>query len=285
MHSKQPNPLPYIAILIAATIGGGVGVFIKLIGLSAVTLTWFRVFVPTAVLFFYLAVSKQLQMPHKAGIVSFASLLNAVRLLLYVIGYTYTSIANAVIILFTWPIWASVFSMWYLRERPSKRTIWLIALSFFGIVIMYINAGVSLSAGDLIGMAAMLASAMLFALSMVIFKEALETNSRPQTLLYQNAVGAILVSPLFFMQQTLPTLNQWVIGIVFGAVMGIVVFSLFFYALKKLPVSHYGVFTYWEVLAGLFFGAAFFNDSITAYTVVGGSLIILSGLLLIKRVQ
>jgi drug/metabolite transporter (DMT)-like permease len=45
---------PFLAVIIAATLGGFSGVFFKWIDLPATTLTFFRVAVPTAVLFLYL---------------------------------------------------------------------------------------------------------------------------------------------------------------------------------------------------------------------------------------
>lgn len=45
---------PYLAIIIAATIGGSSGVFIKLLDLPATTITFFRMAVPVIVLLAYL---------------------------------------------------------------------------------------------------------------------------------------------------------------------------------------------------------------------------------------
>lgn len=44
---------PYLAVIFAATIGGSSGVFIKLLNLPSTSMTFFRVFVPVAVLLIY----------------------------------------------------------------------------------------------------------------------------------------------------------------------------------------------------------------------------------------
>ncbi len=98
---------PYLAIILAATIGGSSGVFIKLLDLPSTSMTFFRMFVPVVVLLVYLSLKKIRLFRGHYGIMLVASGLNATRMLLFFVGYLYTSIGNAVIILFTWPIFAA----------------------------------------------------------------------------------------------------------------------------------------------------------------------------------
>ena len=46
-----------------------------------------------------------------------ASSINAARMFLYFIGFTYASIANAVIVLYTWPIFATLLGLMFLKEK------------------------------------------------------------------------------------------------------------------------------------------------------------------------
>jgi len=274
---------PYLAIIIAATIGGSSGVFIKLIDLPATTITFFRMAVPVIVLLGYLHYKRTKLFRGNYRIMMVASVLNATRMFFFFVGYLYTSIGNAVIILFTWPIFGSLFSAIFLKEKVSVRTALLIGLAFTGIVIMYLNKEISFGNEDFIGMAAMLLSAILFSITAVIFKKELVYYSKTETIFYQNLVGAVAFLPLLFIYTPVPSAMQIGAASLYGFLIGIVAFTLFFYALRRLKMSHYALFTYWEVIAALFFGVLFFQEQITWNMLIGGSLILATGIMLRKK--
>jgi len=274
---------PYLAIIIAATIGGSSGVFIKLLDLPATTITFFRMAVPVIVLLAYLKYKGTILFRGNYRIMMLASALNATRMFLFFVGYLYTSIGNAVIILFTWPIFGSLFSAIFLKEKVDRRTAMLIGLAFLGIVIMYMNKDISFGNEDFIGMAAMLFSAILFSVTAVIFKKELVNYSRTETIFYQNLIGAFVFLPFIFINTPVPGALQAGVASLYGFLIGIVAFVLFFFALRRLKMSHYALFTYWEVIAALFFGVMFFGEDISLNMIIGGGLILATGILLKKQ--
>ncbi len=274
---------PYLAIILAATIGGASGVFIKLIDLPATTITFFRMAVPVIILLGYLHYKQVKLFRGNYRVMMLASVLNAVRMFLFFVGYLYASIGNAVIILFTWPIFGTLFSAIFLKEKVSVRTSILIGLAFTGIVIMYVNTAISFENEDFIGMAAMLFSAIFFAATAVIFKRKLMVYSRTETIFYQNLVGAVAFLPFVFINTPLPSAVQAGAASFYGILIGIVAFMMFFYALQRLKMSHYALFTYWEVIAALLFGLLFFGEDITWNMIIGGGLIFATGILLRKK--
>lgn len=274
---------PYLAILFAATIGGASGVFIKIIDLPATSITFFRMAVPVIILLVYLQYKRIRLFRGNYSMLMVASVLNAIRMLLFFVGYLYASIGNAVIILFTWPIFGTLFSAIFLKEKVSFRTSILIGLAFLGIVVMYLNTEISFGNEDFIGMAAMLFSAIFFAVTAVIFKQKLTVYSRTEAIFYQNLVGAVAFLPFVFINEPLPTALQMGAASFYGILIGIVAFMMFFYALRRLKMSHYALFTYWEVIAALIFGLLFFGEDITWNMFLGGGLILATGILLRKQ--
>ncbi|MFH1275521.1 MAG: DMT family transporter [Candidatus Woesearchaeota archaeon] len=272
---------PYLAVIIAATLGATGGVFAKLLNLPSTSITFFRVIVPTLILIGYFSFKKINPFHGNYKLMFLSSGLNAIRMFLYFVAYLYTSIGNAVILLFTWPIFATIFGIIFLKEKVSLRTACLIGLAFVGIILMYINKEFSFGDKDFIGMAAMLISAILYSLTAIIFKKEIQNYSKTETIFYQNLIGAIVFLPFIFINP-LPSLNQTMMASFYGFLVGIGAFTLFFFALKKLKMSHYSLFGYWEVIAALIFSFIFFNEVITWNVLFGGSLIIISGLLLRK---
>ncbi len=272
---------PYLAVILAATLGASSGVFIKLLSLPAETITAFRLAVPSAAMLCYLLYSKTPLFRGNWKIMLFASFLNAARLLLYFIAYLYTSISNVVVILFTWPVFATLFGIVLLKEKVSRRTTSLIAMAFLGIMLMYLDTGLSFGNQDFMGIVASLFSALVFALTAVIFKKELENYSKTETIFYQNIAGAVLFAPFLF-TGAIPSILHAGVAVIYAFLVGVCAFLLFFYALKRLKISHYSLMAYWEIPAAIFFGVVFFNEQITPNIIVGGALIVASGILLKK---
>lgn len=274
---------PYISVIIAAIIGGSSGVFIKSLSLSPTVLAFFRTGIPVIILTVYFLINKTKIFHGNYKLMFVASSINAIRILFYMVGFLYTSIANAAIILFTWPIFATIFGVIILKEKISKRTILLIAMAFLGIIIMYSNQGLELGSKDFIGMGAVLISAILFSLTAIIFKKELKQYTPTETVFYQNLVGAIIFLPFIIFSKNFPTIRELGLGTTYGFMIGIVAYILFFYALKRMKMSHYSLMVYFEVPAAVLFGIIFFNEVPTVQMIFGGILIILAGLLLKKE--
>ena len=276
---------PYLEVLLAATIGGSSGIFIRYLDLPVTTITFFRLFIPALILFIYLKWKKVKLFRRNIKLMLLGSSLNAARLFLFIMAYMYTSIANGVIILFTWPIFAAIFSILILKEKVNWKTLGLILLAFVGIIMMYINKEFSFTNKDFVGMTLMLVSAICLAFVIIIFKEVLKENDNIETVFYQNIVGAVVFIPFIFINFPKPTIPQIGLGAGYGILCGMVTFILFFSALKRLKVAVYSLLCYWEVVAGIFFGFLFFKEIITWNMFVGGACIILSSLLIRKNAE
>jgi len=209
-----------------------------------------------------------------------ASLLSAARLFCFIAGYIYTTMGNAIIMFFTWPIFATILSFIFLKEKVRLRTIALLILAFSGILVMYLNKGLSFTSNDFIGMTLMLFSAIIYAVTIVIFKQELKYYTTTETIFFQNVLGAIIFIPFIAINRPMPTLSQTGLGIIYAITAGMCTFYLFFSALKRLNVSHYSLLTYWEVPSAIFFGWLLFHEMITINIIIGGFLILISGFML-----
>jgi drug/metabolite transporter (DMT)-like permease len=275
------NLNPYATTVLAATIAATSGILIKTANLPSTTMTFFRLVVPTIIIFIILKLKKTIFFRGNYKIMLFSSLLNAIRLWFYILAFKYTSIGNGIIILFTWPIFASLFGIIFLKEKLDKKVGLLITTAFLGIIMVSIDKNLSFKNHDFVGMVCMLISAIVFALTTVIFKKESLNYSRMEIVFYQNFVGAIIFLPVVFVTKPFPTTLQTFIGIMYGILVGVVAFVLFFYSLKRLKISHYSVLTYWEVPCATVFGIIFFKETVSINMFIGGSLIFLAGILLV----
>lgn len=276
---KFPNFNPYLEVLVAAIIWGSTGAFVKYLHLPPTTITAFRLAVPAIFLLIIFLIQKKKIFQWNTALL-LASALNAVRMLFYFIGFTLTSIGNAVIVLYTWPIFASIGSFFLLKEKVTWQKIVLIGLAFSGIVLVYFGKEISFVDKDFIGMGAVLLSALVSGFIMVIFKKELEKYSRFETIYYQNLIGGIIFLPFLFINRPFPTSWQISIATIYAILIGVVGFTLFFAGLKKMNTSTASTLAYVEVLSGLAFAVILFKETITWNMVLGGTLIIITTIIL-----
>lgn len=274
---------PYLEAILAGIIWGLSGIFVKYLHLPPTTVTFFRLAVPTFILLLFLLIKKIKLFHGNNKLILLASTLNAGRVYLYTVGFTFASIGNAIIILYTWPIFTTIFSIVFLKEKVPKRTFFLLFLALLGTALIYLNKEFSFSDTNFIGMTAMLLSAVIYAFTVIIFKRESEKYSKYETIFYQNVIGSIIFIPFLFIHKPLPTLSQTSIGILYGALIGLVGFIFFFSALKKLKASTVSFLSYVEVISAIILSVIFFHEALTWNMVAGGLLIIFATTLIKKE--
>lgn len=202
-----------------------------------------------------------------------ASFINALRQLLYVVAFTLTSISNSVLILYTSPLFAAVLSALWLKESLSGRKLLGLLFGFSGAFIVYFGDGLP-AYQDSVGMGAMLISSILNAIMLVIFKKEIGRYSGLQTIFFQNVVGAVCFAFLAFYLYSLPVVEDVVLGVSYGLLVGFVGFIPFYAALKRLSVATVGTLAYLEVIFAILYAALLFGEELSIRVICGGSLII-----------
>ncbi len=271
---------PYLEVILAALIWGSTGIFVKYLDLPPTTMSFFRLAIPSIILFSFFSIKKKHLFRGNNKLILVASSLNVLRMFLYFTGFSLASIANAVIIWFTWPIFVVMIEIFILKEKISKKLALLVSTSFLGIIFMYLDKNFSLSSKDFIGMSAMLSASIINAILMIIFKKVSGKYSKAELIFYQNIVGAFVFLPFIFFSAPAPALFQIGVATIYATLIGIAGFGLFFSALKRIKTSVASYLSYMEVLSAIILAIIFFNEKLTWNIVTGGILIIISAALL-----
>ncbi|GAB6275640.1 MAG: hypothetical protein SAMD01599839_01800 [Rectinema sp.] len=272
--------MPILAVLVAAALGASSGLYIKGLAFSSLAMTSLRMTVP--LLLVLPSAAKHGLLLGKRGMrwqLFLASALNAIRLYLYVLAYKLTSMGNAVVLLYLWPVFALVIDSIRLKKSLSVVRLGILLLSIAGVLVMNLNKRFSLSETDLLGSACMIASALIFAVTNIIFKQALSVISEIDTLYFQNAIGGIIFLPFLIAEIPHAPLSHLSIGIFYGVAVGLVGFGLFFVGMKRLPLFQYSALSYSEVPFAVLLGIAFRGEKMTALQGLGMALIVLGSFL------
>jgi drug/metabolite transporter (DMT)-like permease len=267
--------MPVLAVLTAAALGASSGLYIKGLAFSGLAISSLRMTVP-----FLLTLPSAakhgllLGRPGMRGRLLVASALNALRLYLYILAYKLTTIGNAVVLLYLWPIFSLVIDSIRLKEPLSVSKLATLVLATGGVVVMNLHRNFSLAGPDLIGSACMIASALIYASTNFIFKEALVVMSEVDTLYFQNAIGALVFLPFLITEIPQVPIAHLGIGVVYGVVVGLIGFGLFFAGMKRLPMFQYSVLSYSEVPFGLLLGIVFLGEKMMVNQAIGIVLIV-----------
>lgn len=270
------------AIIACAVIAGSNGVLIKqLSDFPAGAIAFFRTMVPVLFLLPVLFSKSKPLFTGNYRKMLLASTINVVRLYLYILAFLYTSIGNAVVLVYTWPIFVFLLESRQHKKPLQKEQVLLLLLAFTGMIITYSNKTFSFESNDMIGMVAAILCALGYAITIVMFKSESHYYTQKQTIIWQNLVSSVFFIPfMFFLPEV--EVSQIGLGVFYGFWIGIVVFMLFFFALKHLPASTASGLMYIEILSAIALGYFIRNETLSIHTIIGGILILISSFLITR---
>ena len=270
------------AVVLCAIIAGTGGLLIKYMSsMNTGSIGWFRTAVPLIFLIPVLWKEGDLHFRGNNKRMLMASSINAIRLYLYLIAFIYTSIGNAVVLFYSYPLFVTAIEIMFLKRKIKKEQLLFLTLAFIGIIITYLGKPFSFQSRDFIGMFAAIGASLGYAVTVIIFKSESLNYSQNKLIFYQNIVGSVVFIPFLI---SLPTAEIAHVGtgIFYGILIGVVVFKLFFFGLKHLTAATATTLMYLEVVSAILLGYFVLDEILTWNTLVGGGLILTSSIFISK---
>lgn len=210
------------------------------------------------------------------------SLILLVDTLLFFYGLTLIGLAQATAIFFSVPALVVILSYFLLAEQIRVPTMLAIALGFVGTLIMVRPGFGQQSDEALIGALAIFGAACCTAIYNVITRKLAGTDPLAVTLLYTAMIGAIASSIWVpFIWQTPQGSEQWLTLISIG-LFGAVAHSLIIMAHQYTLATIVAPFIYTQIFWALFFSWLIFRELPDIYAFIGGIVVIISGLYLVR---
>lgn len=269
-----------LAAVFAAVFMGTIGAISVYAGVSAETVTFYRLFIGALLLAAFLLLTGQREKvftwPGFKVLVTGAFLAGFV--VFYVMSMNYTSMANAVMVMYLAPVTASVVAHFFMGERLSGLSAALIALALFGFAMMMefnfnLSGRAEEAAGLFYALCAMLCYAA-FILTNRLIHERVHVLTRSG---YQMLAGALCMLPLMVLQADSIGAAQWGWLVAAGVVPGFLAIMLAVVALRALPAATFGTLAYLEPITVVALGWVLFEQSLNALQMSGSALIIVSG--------
>ena len=219
-----------------------------------------------------------------------AGALFAAEFLFVAEGLKRTSASHMAVLLYTSPVFTAIGLQWAIRAERLRRVQWLgIALAFTGIAVAFaggwLRAGVSLQMlrGDALGV---LAGAAWGATTVVVRASRLSEAAPARTLLYQLAVGFVLLLAAAVVTGQAAAVSMtrvaWASLLFQGVVVSFASYLAWFWLLRRYLASQVSVFSFMTPLFGVTFGVVVLHEPVDGFFAAGAVLVLL-GITVVSR--
>jgi len=248
---------------------------------TPVTLVQYRAFFGTAALFLGLLVFARPSLVIEKKDIPFFALYGLLSIGLnsfcYFSAIQKIGISLAVVLLYTYPVFLMILSIFFLKEPLTGIKVFALLASLAGVILLVVHGGLWVSRVSRIGVFYGLGAGFFSALYSLFGKKALN-RYRPATVLFY----ALVFGSLFFLLWGVsvgelkthfsPRIWFWLFVLGVGPSM----LGYFFYTmgLKYVEASRAGIVANVEVLAAVLGAFLFFNEHLTARQALGGALVL-----------
>ena len=205
-------------------------------------------------------------------------ILGGIGSLLYFYAIAATRLSNAMVLLYTYPIFASLYAQWMQGSAFTVRLLIPLLASFAGIYLIVDPSFDRLIWGDLMG----IASGITVGGAIVSLKESRKTDSAWTIFHYFNIAGMALSLPLVIGRWTLPPVES------LGPLAGVVVFSMMgqvwmTHAYRYTTTAEGSVLSMFGAVVGSGMGIWLLSEPATPGFLIGALLVVISGIYLTVR--
>lgn len=278
----------YLKIILAAIIWGSLAVVIRLIDLPVPVIVFYRV--SFAALTVLIVVTAQRKTENLAvGKNIYAILLLGAILALNWIAYfnsiRLTTIASAVLITYTAPVFVALLAPFVLKEKLERITIITLLVSLVGIGLIAGPSAIGLGARSLAGAAWAFAAAITYAILVLLAKPLTLKVSLVAILFFEELSAAVVLIPTLFIYEVDITPFTMLILFVLGGFYTALPAGLYLSGLREVSAQQVGIFTYLDPVSAIVFAAIFLGEIPRLTTVVGGLLVVASGMILVFTIK
>jgi drug/metabolite transporter (DMT)-like permease len=269
-----------ILAILSALFMGTIGVFSKITGLPAETVTFFRLFLGAGFLAVWLLATGQGAALRKRPSLSvaFNGALLAGFIIFYVLAMNLTSMANAIMLVYLAPVTASAWAHFRMGERLSPAGWTLIATAMLGFAaMMEFRLDFGRQGSHAAGLSCAFTAMLCYAGFILVNRRIRPEVPVMTRAFYQLLVGALVMLPFFLTKigPISPANGLWLLGT--GLIPGFLAITFAVMALSRLTAATFGTLAYFEPLAVVVFGWTIFDERLNALQMAGCAMIMASG--------
>lgn len=219
---------------------------------------------------------------YRLGLIS-TGLALTLNWLLFFYAVKLTTIANAVLLTYTAPIFVALMAPIFLKEKLERATVISLIIAAVGIILIVSPHKLSLAATSSIGLLCALGSAITYAILVIASKFLVKHFHIAIYMFYQSLITTILLFPAALDSTLHIEAAAWLILLVLGVIHTALAPGLYLSGLREVKAQQAGVLTYFDPLSAIILATIFLGEYPTIATIFGGILIIMAGCNIILR--
>ena len=206
------------------------------------------------------------------------SIVSVIETVFFVSSFKFLSLTTAHSVASLAPVFVVILSMLILRERIDRALWAVIIFGFIGVLIILRPGFDVFDIKSLLPLGA----GFFFALYQVITKKASEYDSDETSLFFTSIFGLVIITTLaLYFWHPLTYFSIFILPLI-GVMMTLAHYSLII-GLARAPASKIQPFHFTLIFWAIIFGYIFYNDIPDIPTIIGASIIALSGVYVIKN--
>jgi S-adenosylmethionine uptake transporter len=193
-------------------------------------------------------------------------------------------LAQAIALAFIAPLIALYLASLLLHETIRGRTVGASLIAFAGVMVIFVGqARADLGREALIGSLAILVSAMLYALNIIIMRRQAQVAKPLEIAFFQSViVTASLALALPLVGTDFPPLDQWPL-LLLACALAVSSMLLLSWAYARAEASYLAATEYTAFLWAALFGWLIFSEPLSPFTLAGAALIVAGCILAARR--
>jgi drug/metabolite transporter (DMT)-like permease len=210
-----------------------------------------------------------------------------VNWLLFLTALDMTNVATAELLAYTGPVFVAALAPFVSKERPDRRIVVPLLLALGGIGVILAPQGLAVASGrELLGAVLAFLSALTFATLLLRSKKILAGVTSGALMLVEYATASVLLLPAVVWLYATGQGPTGAVSYAALATLGIVQTALagfvFLSGLRRVRTDHAAILTYGEPVFAVLFAALFLREPLTAWTLVGGFMVVAGGALVAR---
>lgn len=275
-----------LAVAVAAVIWGLNGVIVNDVHLPSYTIAFFRVSFATLSLWLGILFTRRWGIMRVRG----AWRILVVLGLLLALGWVFLfeamkliPIGNAVLLNYTAPVFVAILAPIILRERVRRDTLYALALSVAGILLISSTQNFQVHDLSFMGMVSALSAGFVYALFVIFAKKTLTSLPGYAVALYSYFFSSVFLVPSLIRVDMSISLRSWLLLLVLGVLNTAFAVTLYLRGLHLVKAQEAAVLTYFEPASAVGFGYLLLAQQPTLTTIAGGLLILSAGYVVASR--
>lgn len=277
----------YLELISGSILFGMVGVFLANIhGMSTGSIIFYKHFAGIIFLSIYFLMTGRTALLRPAKRKSYLLLLglfNTFTVFAYFVCIKYTTLSVAILLLYTAPMYVTLLSPVFLKEKVRILGIIALLFSLAGIIFIVDPTGmvsqVNLGGKNLIGIAAGIVSGICFAGVIITVRYLKDNYTGPAQLFWSTFIGILMLAPAA-LDITIPLLTENITMIILFAFVNTAVASILYISgVTKLPAQTSSIIALMEPVSVIFFDHVLLHTPVFFNTMAGCLFILLGAAL------